>query len=245
MLGRMRFRVLRRARSRCSTMSRSASAPSRARSALHDLGVLHPGVAEARHRGGPEHADPVHLVLEIREQRRPIRWLREQPAMTAWNWAAARERPVRRPPRAAPLLDLHQPVERGELVLLDALRGHPRAHALQRGADLVDLQDVLDGWPRDEAAPLRHHLDQPLGLEPLEGLPHRRAAQPEVRRDLVLADALQRAQHAGDDRVLQPVVDVGRPRARRDPGAAPVASPLSGHRAPGSSTRWPSDPVML
>jgi hypothetical protein len=83
--------------------------------------------------------------------------------------------------------------------------GHRRD--LERLAQKGTLADLLHREARDEAARLRHDIDQPLGREPRNRLGHRAARDAEARADLGLAQHLARAQRERQDRVLERAID--------------------------------------
>ena len=94
------------------------------------------------------------------------------------------------------------------------VRGAAGAVLLDEQARLEDVLDLRGGDGHDERAALRIELEQPLGLELDERLAHRRAAQPELLGELVLAE--QGA--AGERAVQQALLDV---RVHARGGGAP------------------------
>ena len=62
-----------------------------------------------------------------------------------------------------------------QLVVSDAGRREARGQALELGADLVGLAHLTGARPADEGPAARQHLDEPVGLELAQGLPHGRA----------------------------------------------------------------------
>src|SRR5215204_2845956 len=64
--------------------------------------------------------------------------------------------------------------------------GEPRRHALERRADLDDLDDFFFGLADDEDAATRNGAKVAFLLEQLHGLPDRRAADAERAAQLTL-----------------------------------------------------------
>src|SRR5581483_4460382 len=88
-----------------------------------------------------------------------------------------------------------------ELARRDPLRGAAGRVALEQRAQLVEVLDVLRVVDADGGAAVRRRDDEVLGLEDQERLAHRRAADAELARELLLLEPLAWREPALDDRL--------------------------------------------
>ena len=96
--------------------------------------------------------------------------------------------------------------------------GRPsRGVALEHSAELVHLLERGDVVRPNRRAAVGRALEQPLGLEDEQRLPDRRAADPELLRELLLLEPLAGGDAALDDCLTDQVGsrDAGRPGKRR------------------------------
>ena len=96
-------------------------------------------------------------------------------------------------------------------------RRTPRCVALEHRAELVHLLERGDVVCADGRAAVGRALEQPLGLEDEQRLADRRAADPELLRELLLLEPLAGGDAALDDRLADQVGsrNAGRPGKRR------------------------------
>src|SRR5215212_3653166 len=85
--------------------------------------------------------------------------------------------------------------------------------ALQYGPQVVDIPHVFEGERAHGGPAIRRDLDESLGLEHGEGLPHGRPAHPEPLRELLLDQTLIRTVLARQDQSPQPLQSSNRPRS--------------------------------
>src|SRR5215216_1072274 len=131
-----------------------------------------------------------------------------------------------------------------QLAPLYASRRAPCGVALQYSAQVVDLPHVLDGEGAHRGPTVRRDLDESLGFEHSEGLPHRRPAHPEPLRKLFLDQTLIRTILARQDQSAQALqnpkwprpfpkaphsISHSRPRFR--PTEIPLYTILGGHES--------------
>ena len=98
-----------------------------------------------------------------------------------------------------------------DLLVGDPRRRAPRRVALEQRAQLVEVVEVVGVVHADHRAAVRRRLDQALGLEHEQRLADRRAADPELARELLLLQALARLEPPVEDRLAD---QLGRGDAR-------------------------------
>src|SRR5215204_3609818 len=86
-----------------------------------------------------------------------------------------------------------------QLASVDTSGRPPRGMALEYGAQVVDIPDVLEGERAHRGPAVRCDLDESLSLEHRESLPYRRPAHPEPFRELLLDQTLLRTILARQD----------------------------------------------
>ena len=93
----------------------------------------------------------------------------------------------------------------GQGVVVDRRQRMARGSGLENGPQLVDLLEVRKPQLRHEVAAPRQVGDLALLLEDAQRLAHRRDAQADLLRDVLLIDALTRLEVAGHDEPAQRV----------------------------------------
>ena len=130
----------------------------------------------------------------------------------------------------------------------DPRRGAPRGVALEQRAELVEVVEVLRVVGAHDRAAVRRRVDEALGLEHQQRLADRRAADPELARELLLLQPRARLEPPVEDRLADQLRggDAGVPDERvavvEDPrhgGDHTVCNPAAPTRA--RRYRWPVD----
>ena len=103
--------------------------------------------------------------------------------------------------------------------------GERRGEAVEAGADAVDVLRLLRRDPGDRDPLPRLADDESPALQDLEGLPHRRTADPEGLAERLLDDPLSRLECPGDDLPLQILDDMFRQTLLSDQFVHGTASP--------------------
>ena len=219
-------------------MTCSAWSGSRARSAATSSACSFQVSSRRGARGWPEQSRPVHLSLQLADEglEPEVPNALDDDAM---ELGVRVERFSGRSRALAGGLDLDEPIEHGQLGVVDGLGRDAGGHALERGPDLVDLQDVVDPQLGDEASALGDDGDQPLGGQQPERLAHRRPAQAEPGGHVGLGDPLQGTEGSRQDGLLDALVGGGpapRPALRAAEALSEAVARRASHgRAPHSS----------
>src|SRR5215203_39578 len=115
-------------------------------------------------------------------------------------------------PAGKPLHPADQLPQPLQLAPLYASRRAPCGVPLEDGAQVVDVPHVLYGERTHRGPAVRRDLDEPLGLEHGERLPHRRPAYPQSLRELLLDQTFIRTILARQDQSPQALQNLNRPR---------------------------------